>query len=133
MGITSLIGFVPDQVLTGSADGTIRSWRLDNGYADLVFRRHGGSVCSLCELTCEGRNRILFTGSGDKFVRRWDVAGREQMFALRMDPYEPKQIQFCPDENKLLVWAVPLRKTGGITEKESEVQPVLKTFRFKQK
>ena len=59
-----------DILVTGSADGTARSWNMDSGDCIVTFKGHRGGV--LC-LAADSTGTVLFTGSADCTVKSWNI------------------------------------------------------------
>jgi WD40 repeat protein len=66
------VAFSPDgkRLVGGGADGTVRTWPLDNDSPGPVLSGHSGSVTSIC-FTPDGST--LVTSSLDRTVRLWDM------------------------------------------------------------
>jgi WD40 repeat protein len=66
----------PGQLVTASADRTLRIWDLASGQARVVLEGHTGAV--RCCISMSGREGYLFySGSDDRTMRQWDASGRD--------------------------------------------------------
>lgn len=57
-----------DVLITGSADGTARSWGVETGKCLKVFKGHTGPIQCM---SVDNDGRVLFTGSADNTIRSW--------------------------------------------------------------
>ncbi|CAG0913996.1 unnamed protein product [Notodromas monacha] len=63
-------GDFSEKLITGSADGTAKSWFLKSPNCVKTFKGHTGPISSIA---VDEEAAILFTASMDKTVRSWDV------------------------------------------------------------
>jgi len=64
--VNSLSQSIPDELVSGSWDGTARIWDTNTGKCLNVLEGHSHAVCVLSLL-----NGIVITGSQDKSIRLW--------------------------------------------------------------
>ncbi|GBG26978.1 Guanine nucleotide-binding protein subunit beta-2-like 1 [Hondaea fermentalgiana] len=62
-----------ERVVSGSKDGTVRTWNATSGEEQHVFRGHSDSVLSVAI-----RDNRIVSGSSDETVRIWDATSGEQ-------------------------------------------------------
>jgi WD40 repeat protein len=75
-------------VLSGSDDNTIRIWPRTGDLQDVtVLRGHGGWVrsCLFSPQPNENGDWTVFSGSHDRQIKQWNVAGYAEVRALRVD------------------------------------------------
>jgi WD40 repeat protein len=121
-GIVALAFNHDDSLLaTGSADGTVRVWRADDGAMLSVMHGHAGAITGLAIVESgPGGPAAIITSSNDQTIRWWDATLATDPFVLRA-PAMPYGLAFSPDgarlaaaclggERPLLVWDV---QTGG--------------------
>lgn len=64
-----------DMIVSGSTDGTARSWSFETGRTLQVFKGHGGPVT---KVATDVDSKLLFTASTDATVRCWNLkSGKE--------------------------------------------------------
>jgi WD40 repeat protein len=130
MGISSLLPFGEQQLLSGSADKTIKLWNLDNGTVEFSLERHGGAVSAL-EVREYRKNTFLFTGGEDHIIHTWDIARKKSMFQLFIGEGKfPTALYFDPDEKELQIVALPL--TDQQLDERDQIERVaeLQVFTF---
>jgi len=82
-GFVTCIALWDGNLLTGSRDGTVRSWAIGVGSELNAFRGHEAGVNCLAVAagsdTDGGTGGVLYSGSYDNTVRSWDVESGEQL------------------------------------------------------
>ena len=59
-----------DILISGSVDGTAKSWGMNSNECLVSYKGHTGAV--VC-LAVDGKGKTLFTGSADSTIRSWDL------------------------------------------------------------
>lgn len=59
-----------DILISGSVDGTAKSWGMNSNECLVTYKGHGGAVNCLA---VDGKGKTLFTGSADSTIRSWDL------------------------------------------------------------
>ena len=83
-----------NQVLSGSADGTIRVWDTFNRTPVSVIRGHLGGILSL-DVSPDGKT--LATGSDDTTVMLWRTSEENRVITVPSGLQEPRTVAFSPD------------------------------------
>jgi eukaryotic-like serine/threonine-protein kinase len=88
--------FSPDGKIlaSGSANSTVRLWRLGANRAVATFTGHGGQVRTIA-LSPDG-NRLA-SGSDEGLVRIWDIATGMELLALRGHTNQVTSVAFSPN------------------------------------
>lgn len=60
-----------DILVSGSVDGTAKSWGMNENECRTTFKGHQAAVTCLA---VDGKGKTLFTGSADTTIRSWDLA-----------------------------------------------------------
>ena len=70
------LAYLPDgrRVVTGSSDGTVKVWNLDNGEEEGTSIEHESQICGLA-VTRDGKNIVSVGGDGK--IKVWDVKSHE--------------------------------------------------------
>lgn len=68
-------------LVSSSADGTIRTWNVQNGTETAILRGHAGEVRAVTCTNLQGA-AVVVSGGEDKKVRIWDLDRGEQIGAL---------------------------------------------------
>ena len=59
-----------DIIITGSLDGTAKSWSIETGETMQTYRGHtSGITC----MAVDANGKMLFTGSSDHTIRSWEI------------------------------------------------------------
>jgi GTPase SAR1 family protein/predicted MPP superfamily phosphohydrolase len=106
------IAWSPDgqTLVSGSADGTIRTWNMETGELGHTLREHSKAVYGL---TWSPDGRTLASGSPDSIVRLWDMETGELQRELRGHRDSVFSVDWSPDgrnlasgsqDNTVLVW-----------------------------
>lgn len=59
-----------DTLISGSADGTAKSWAMNSNDCTVTYKGHTEAV--MC-LAVDGKGKTLFSGSADHTIRSWDI------------------------------------------------------------
>jgi WD40 repeat protein len=130
MSISSLLPFGDKQLLSGSADKTIKLWNLDNGTVKFSLVRHGVAVSAI-EVREYRKNTFLFTGGEDHIIHTWDITRKKSMFQLFIGEGKfPTALYFDPDEKELQIVALLL--TDQELDERDQIEQVaeLQAFTF---
>ena len=75
-GIWRLAYYLPDgrRVVTGSDDGTVKVWNLEEGEQEGTSMKHDREICGLA-VTLDGTK--IISGDGDRKIKVWDVESHE--------------------------------------------------------
>lgn len=65
-----------DIIITGSLDGTAKSWSFETG--ECIFTYNGHTAAITC-LATDQVGKVLFTGSSDHTIRSWDIMKGQQL------------------------------------------------------
>lgn len=116
-------GANPPRILSGSADGTIRAWSLQNNkfVLEKSLPGHAGAVTGLCMIP--GGN-MLWSSSTDGTLRIWDLA-QPEMSACQHTiaggeatpagaPTNPQQGTAGPGHSKAVTALIPLTMDAGV-------------------
>jgi len=79
--VTSVCLMLPagEEVVSGSQDGTVRTWNLGNGSQTRSYG-HGGPVVSVA---CRPDGQVLASGSSNNTAKLWRVANNQQIAEVR--------------------------------------------------
>jgi WD40 repeat protein len=102
-GITVLIPYGKDKIISASADKIIKIWDLTQRKLLATLQGHAMPICSLCI----AHGRILFSGSVDCTVRLWDLASNKHINTLEIKNI-PNAIYFSDDGKCLTHETKPL-------------------------
>lgn len=81
-----------DILISGSADGTAKSWGMNANECLVTFKGHTNSV--VC-LAVDGKGKTLFTGSADTTIRSWDILTGAPIKTFKGHQGMILQIQVC--------------------------------------
>lgn len=102
------LAYLPDgQVVTGSADGTIKVWKMEDGWQEGTSMQHGDMVTSLT-VTRDGKK--IISGAEDGSVKVWDAQSHQlvkEWSESHPDEY-PASIAISPDDRLVAIgyWTV---------------------------
>ena len=60
-----------DVLITGSADGTARSWSFMTGNCTKIFKGHNGAITTM---STDANGKILYTASADATIKSWNIS-----------------------------------------------------------
>ena len=107
------LAYLPDghRVVTGSSDGTVKVWNLDNGKEEGTSIEHQSQICGLA-VTRDGEY-IVSVGGGGK-IKVWEVQSHE-LVKEWTHPESSPEIAISPDDRLVVVgaWRVGIYTMEG--------------------
>jgi WD40 repeat protein len=107
------LAYLPDgrRVATGSSDGTVKVWNLENGEQEGTSIEHESQICGLA-VTRDGTNIVSVDGDGK--IKVWDVKSHE-IVKEWTHPESWPEISISPDDRHIAVgaWTVAIYTMEG--------------------
>jgi WD40 repeat protein/serine/threonine protein kinase len=127
-GAVSAVALMSDMhhVVSGGADGTLRTWRLDSARQLREFGGHAAPVTGLAVADDVGR---LLSSARDGTMRLWDIASGECIREMSSDGGALNGIAFLPDglswvaageDGRLVVWRNELTAPAEVVGEHGE-------------
>eukprot|EP01012_Entosiphon_sulcatum_P016545 TRINITY_DN2146_c0_g1_i1.p1 TRINITY_DN2146_c0_g1~~TRINITY_DN2146_c0_g1_i1.p1 ORF type:complete len:413 (-),score=42.78 TRINITY_DN2146_c0_g1_i1:14-1252(-) len=108
------------ELITGSADSTIRIWDLNDGKSKIVLSGHEGPV--LC-IAIHKNSQLLVSGSADHSVKVWNLDNYKLHYTLTGHTDEVRTVAISPDganivsasfDTTIRLWHRRTGKEGGL-------------------
>ncbi|KAF9219415.1 WD40 repeat-like protein [Gyrodon lividus] len=95
------VAFLPDgkQVISCSADNSIRAWRVEDGRQMGTVMEEGGPVCAVA---VSGDGRWIASGGQQKNITIWDAATHEKVVEWGGHSDWVRSLAFSPDSARLV-------------------------------
>ena len=107
------LAYLPDgrRTVTGSSDGTVKVWNLENGEQEGTSIEHESQICGLA-VTRDGTNIVSVCGDGK--IKVWDVKSHE-IVKEWTHPESWPEIAISPDNRHIAVgaWTVAIYTMEG--------------------
>ncbi|KAH0828968.1 WD40-repeat-containing domain protein [Lanmaoa asiatica] len=103
------LAYLPDgrRVVTGSSDGTVRVWNVDNREQEGTSMEHDSedAICSLA--VCRDGTKIISSTDGGGSIKVWDVESRA-LVKEWSHPWEYPEVAISPDDRLVAIGNRPV-------------------------
>jgi WD40 repeat protein len=96
--LTAVVSSDGELLFTGSADNTVREWKVSDGTLLNTFVAHDNDVGSLA---ISPNKELLASSANDYSIRLWDVANGEILFKWQVEGLYSHPLVFSPDGDVL--------------------------------